>query len=375
MSFASGLKTIVVATDLDGRAEAALEYARKLAVAYGSRIVLAHGLDPVDYASVAAVPGKVLSSLTEQARAILDQMAADLVLEGIHSHSEIRQGEVAQMLVEVVRKYEAGLLVIGTEGKEGAGPILVGSVAEQLVRLCPCPVLAVAADYNAGAFRPLPGGPVMLAMERNDATAEAVATASSLAEVFHRTLIGVHARRPEEAVAFLNPVATTREQFGIESEGRRDRDHRRFPLRQQRLHVCELRLDDAVIALILEPMPAQHDPSLHVGRAAERQYGDDLALEIGEILDRPVLQHEKAAAILMAVDAVLDLVADDPQIVEMRILDRRADGRIREAGEIELIGGEGGEPNGRRGEMRRIERVADALMGREIGLHHHQGDA
>jgi nucleotide-binding universal stress UspA family protein len=217
MSFASGLKTIVVATDLDGRAEAALEYARKLAVSYGARIVLAHGLDPMDYASIAAVPGKVLRSLTEQARAALDEMSAELVREGIHSHSEIRQGEVALMLVDVARQYDAGLIVIGTEGKQGAGPVVVGAVAEQLVRLAPCPVLAVAADYNAGAYRPVPGGPVMLAMERNDATAEASETACSLAETFHRTLIVVHARRPEEAVAFLNPVATTAEQFGLES--------------------------------------------------------------------------------------------------------------------------------------------------------------
>jgi nucleotide-binding universal stress UspA family protein len=249
MSFASGLKTIVVATDLDGRAEAALEYARKLAVAYGARIVLAHGLDPMDYASVAAVPGKVLSSLTEQARAILDEIAADLVREGIHSHSEIRQGEVAQMLVDVVRQYQAGLIVIGTEGRQGAGPILVGAVAEQLVRLCPCAVLAVAADYNAGAFRPLPGGPVMLAMERNDATVEAVATASSLAETFHRTLIGVHARRPEEAVAFLNPMVATREQFGIESEGR-------FPVR---CIVKDGKPGDAIVEAI-----GQYHPSLLV---------------------------------------------------------------------------------------------------------------
>ena len=133
MSFASGLKTIVVATDLDGRADAALEYARKLAHAYGARIVLAHGLDPLDYASVAAVPGKVLRNLTEEARAALDQMAADLVREGIHSHSEIRQGEVAQMLVDVARQYEAGLIVIGTEGRKGAGPVVVGAIAEQLV--------------------------------------------------------------------------------------------------------------------------------------------------------------------------------------------------------------------------------------------------
>jgi len=224
MSFASGLKTIVIATDLDGRADAALEYARKLAHAYGARIVLAHGLDPLDYASVAAVPGKVLSNLTEEARATLEQLAADLVREGIHSHSEVHQGEVAKMLVDVARQYEAGLIVIGTEGRQGAGPVVVGAIAEQLVRLAPCPVLAVAADYNAGAFRPMPGGPVMLAMERNEATAEATATACSLAETFHRTLIVVHARKPEEAVAFLNPMATTVKQFGIESEGR-------FPVR------------------------------------------------------------------------------------------------------------------------------------------------
>jgi nucleotide-binding universal stress UspA family protein len=224
MSFATGLKTIVVATNLDGQADAALEYARKIASAYGSRIVLAHGLDPVDYASVLGVPGKILSSMTEQARAALDQMAADLIREGIHTHSEIRQGEVAQLLIDVAEQYEAGLIVIGTEGRQGAGPILVGSVAEQLVRHAPCAVLAVAADYNAGAYRPVPGGPIMLAMERNDASPEAVATASSLAEKFRRTLIVVHARRPEEAVAFLNPAATTIEEFGAEITGR-------FPVR------------------------------------------------------------------------------------------------------------------------------------------------
>jgi nucleotide-binding universal stress UspA family protein len=249
MSFASGLKTIVVATDLDGRADAALEYARKLAVSYGARVVLAHGLDPLDYASVIAVPGKVLRSLTDEARATLDQMTADLLREGIHSHSEIRQGEVAQMLVDVARQYQAGLIVIGTEGKQGAGPIVVGAVAEQLVRLAPCPVLAVAADYNAGAYRPVPGGPVMLAMERNEATAEARETACSLAEVFHRTLIVVHARRPEEAVAFLNPIATTLEQFGIESTGR-------FPLR---CIVKDGKPGDAIVEAI-----GQYQPSVLV---------------------------------------------------------------------------------------------------------------
>jgi nucleotide-binding universal stress UspA family protein len=219
MSFATGLKTIVVATDLEGRSEAALEYARKLAGAYGARIVLAHGLDPVEYAAVDAVPGRVLKGLTEQARAALDKLSADLIREGIHSHSEVRQGAVAQMLVDVARQYEAGLIVIGTKGIQGAGAVVVGAIAEQLVRLAQCPVLAVASDWNAGPFRPAPGGPVLLAMERNDATPAAVATAYSLAQTFQRTLVVLHARGPAEASAFLNPCATTLEEFGIKPGG------------------------------------------------------------------------------------------------------------------------------------------------------------
>jgi len=216
MSFATGLKTIVVATDLQGRSEAALEYARKLATAYGARIVLAHGLDPMEYAAVDTVPGRVLKGLPDEARATLDRLANDLIREGIHSHSEIRQGAVAQMLVDVVRQYEAGLIVIGTKGSQGAGPVVVGAIAEQLVRLAPCPVLAVAADWNAGSFRPTPGGPVLLAMERNEATPAAVATARSLAQTFQRTLVVLHARTPAEASAFLNPGAASLEEFGIQ---------------------------------------------------------------------------------------------------------------------------------------------------------------
>lgn len=249
MSFATGMKTIVVATDLHGQSEAALEYARKLAGGYGARIVLAHGLDPVEYASVDTVPGQLRKGMTEEARAVLDQLAGDLLREGIRSHSEIRQGAVAEMLVNVARQYEAGLIVIGTKGMKGAGAVIVGAIAEQLVRLSPCPVMAVAADWNAGEFRPTPGGPVLLAMERNEATAEAVATAYSLAETFHRTLLVLHARGPAEASAFLNPGAATLEEFGIKPSGR-------FPVR---FMVKDGNPADAVVEAI-----AHYHPSLLV---------------------------------------------------------------------------------------------------------------
>lgn len=214
MSFANGLKTIVVATDLHGQSEAALEYARKIATNYGARIVLAHGADPIEYAAVDGLPGQVSQSLPEEARIVLERLAGDLIREGIHSHTEVRQGAVAQMLGDVARQYEAGLIVMGTKGLQGAGPVVVGAIAEQLVRIAPCPVLAVAADWNAGQFRPTPGGPVMLAMESNVAAQEAIATAYSLATVFKRPLIVVHARTEPE-VPGADPCAARLHEFGV----------------------------------------------------------------------------------------------------------------------------------------------------------------
>jgi nucleotide-binding universal stress UspA family protein len=294
MSFATGMKTIVVATDLHGQSEAALEYARKLAAGYGARIVLAHGLDPADYAAVDTVPGRVLKGLTEEARTALSEMASDLLREGIHSHSEIRQGAVAGMLVDVARQYQAGLIVIGTQGMQGAGPVIVGAVAEQLVRLAPCPVLAVAADWNAGEFRPTPGGPVLLAMERNEATAAAVATAYSLAETFHRTLLVLHARRPAEAAAFLNPGATTLEEFGIHSSGR-------FPVR---CIVKDGNPADAVVDAI-----AQYHPSLLVAgvkRASDTPgpHGTAFALLARSRVPVVCVPPEPAPAVLEREDCV-----------------------------------------------------------------------
>jgi nucleotide-binding universal stress UspA family protein len=219
MSFASGLKTIVVATELTGRSEAALEYARKLAAAYGARIVLAHGIDPMEYAEVDSVPGRVLKLLPEEARAVLDKLSGELLREGIPSHSELRQGAVAQMLLDVVRQYQAGLIVIGTKGMEGAGPVIVGAIAEQLVRLAPCPVLAVAADWNAGGLSPHAGraGAAGHGAQRGCRSGDG-----------NSQFTGACLRAPPAAASCAHagrgcgesgPLRATLEEFGVESQG------------------------------------------------------------------------------------------------------------------------------------------------------------
>jgi len=118
----------------------------------------------------------------------------------------------------VARQYKAGLIVIGTKGMEGAGPVVVGAIAERLVRVSPCPVLAVAADWNAGPHRPSPGGPVLLAVQRDDAAVAAAATAASLAKMFNRPLLTLHVRTAAEKAVGLNPF-TVMEDEGIQFEG------------------------------------------------------------------------------------------------------------------------------------------------------------
>jgi len=90
---------------------------------------------------------------------------------------------------------------------------------------------------------------VLLAMERNEASVAAAETAYSLAETFHRTLLVLHARGPAEASAFLNPGATSLEEFGIKPSGR-------FPVR---FIVKDGSPADAVAEAI-----AQYSPSLLV---------------------------------------------------------------------------------------------------------------
>jgi nucleotide-binding universal stress UspA family protein len=218
MSFGNELKTIVVAVDLEGNSGGAMEYARKLATAYGARVVLVYCDDPAEFAAVESVPGSVRSGLTQETRAELERMSAELVQQGIHSHSEVRQGAVVEMLAVAARQHNAGLIVVGTHGRSGAGPLLVGSVAEELARKADCPVMAVASDWNAGPYRPVPGGPVLLALQKDEAATNAINAARSLALKFDRSLYVLHARSAQEAAAFLNPCLSTLKDLEVESD-------------------------------------------------------------------------------------------------------------------------------------------------------------
>ena len=90
-------------------------------------------------AKVMEMGGLVESQLRQAIYAFLemDLLAADTVLDdGVHSR-------LADWVVEEVRAWPADVVVLGTHGRRGVGRMLLGSDAEQVLRICPVPVLLV----------------------------------------------------------------------------------------------------------------------------------------------------------------------------------------------------------------------------------------
>jgi nucleotide-binding universal stress UspA family protein len=138
---------IMVPTDFSAPADAALDYARELAQQFGASIDLVHVLDD-PFASGAFVgdgtvvmPFELHRAAETYAREQLDSRHAAHagVLPG--SSTAFLVGPPARRLVEQAKEDKADLIVMGTHGRTGLGHLLMGSVAERVVRTAQCPVL------------------------------------------------------------------------------------------------------------------------------------------------------------------------------------------------------------------------------------------
>ena len=142
------LKNILVATDFGEASDAALAYGRDLARSYDSTLHVLHVADDVVVRfagefSMAALPD-VQAQVEESAR---DQMKALVTGEDKH---QLRARPVvvtslspAETIVEYARAHNVDLIVMGTHGRRGFDHLLMGSVAERVLRTAPCPVLTV----------------------------------------------------------------------------------------------------------------------------------------------------------------------------------------------------------------------------------------
>jgi nucleotide-binding universal stress UspA family protein len=140
----TNIKRILVPTDFSEPADEALDHALFLAQALGATISLAHVFqDPYAAAFVSEQYVPMPAALREEALdEVRHHLAARVARSGRRDMTtEILSGPAAQAIVE--RGRDADLIVMGTHGRHGMAHLLMGSVAERVVRLAPCPVLTV----------------------------------------------------------------------------------------------------------------------------------------------------------------------------------------------------------------------------------------
>ena len=134
------LKRVLVATDFSTPSDAALTYGRALARTFGASLHLLHVAENQFLRPVAADPAIITAA---QMRWLDDRLtAADRNELRARAVVEISDSP-AKAIVDYARGEAIDLIVLGTQGRSVMSQILVGSVAERVVRTAPCPVLTV----------------------------------------------------------------------------------------------------------------------------------------------------------------------------------------------------------------------------------------
>jgi nucleotide-binding universal stress UspA family protein len=141
------LRTIVVPTDFSKSAERALGLARDLAQDAGpAHLILTHAVFvPIEIEALGVDLQAGLSGIEERVVEDLERILVELQDAGISAEYLSVRGSPERIILEVASSKNADLIVMGTHGRTGLAHVVLGSVAERVVREAPCPVLTVKA--------------------------------------------------------------------------------------------------------------------------------------------------------------------------------------------------------------------------------------
>jgi universal stress protein A len=142
------LRRILVPVDFSPHAEQALRYAAALAEKFAAELYLVHVFQDLAIYQTEVVSGAPpilppVEQLTASARGELERLVREKNLQRLTVHAEVVEGSPVEEIVDYAREKDIDLIVLGTHGRGWLTHVLLGSVAEKVVRKAPCPVLTV----------------------------------------------------------------------------------------------------------------------------------------------------------------------------------------------------------------------------------------
>ena len=144
------LKNILVATDFGAASEAALRYGRELARRFGATLHVLHVTENLSISPIGAdgfvamAPQELQHEIEDTARVRLLEALKDNNRSGPATRPVvITASSPAPVIIDYAKRHDIDVIVMGTHGRGALAHFLMGSVAERVVRMAPCPVLTV----------------------------------------------------------------------------------------------------------------------------------------------------------------------------------------------------------------------------------------
>lgn len=147
---------ILIATDFSEYSVEALDYAVLLAKNFGADLYLFHAFEALPYkvpeTASTARPGAFewLRTLKEEEEQKLNSLVGEVGQKGVKAHPIFKEGVPFREISKAAKEVGADLIVLGTHGRTGLERMMMGSVAERVVRGGPCPVFLVRPKALAG---------------------------------------------------------------------------------------------------------------------------------------------------------------------------------------------------------------------------------
>lgn len=142
------IRRVLVPTDFSEHSLPSVRYGAGLAEKFGAELILLHVIQDLalvmpDAVMPTPIPLPDLENLTESARSALAALVEREQLGRFHPRMEIRFGSPSAEIVAAAEELQVDLLCLSTHGRSGLSHLLLGSVAEKVIRHAPCPVLTV----------------------------------------------------------------------------------------------------------------------------------------------------------------------------------------------------------------------------------------
>lgn len=139
------LNSVLVAFDFSDTSKHALTYGHDLAHAFGGRLHVLHVADVISMSAAQFYPEGPGDPEAKAAELALSQLRDVLAAESVEEAEAVVRvsPSAAHAIVDYAKEVHADVIVVGTHGRSGMSRLLMGSVAEHVMRRAPCPVLVV----------------------------------------------------------------------------------------------------------------------------------------------------------------------------------------------------------------------------------------